>query len=576
MTRIYDDPTSFADDALAGFADAFSRHVARVPGGVVRATVTRPGKVALVVGGGSGHYPAFCGLVGPGIADGAVVGNVFASPSSAQVCSVARSAEVGAGVLLAAGNYTGDVMNFTMAQGQLRSEGIDVRTVFVTDDVASAPAIEIGLRRGIAGNFVVFKIAGAAAEAGYGLDEVERVARLANDRTRTLGVAFAGCTLPGQDHPMFVVPDHKMGVGLGIHGEPGVSEDDMARASELAALLVHGVLGELAEEGDRVAAVLNGLGATKSEELFVLWHTISSLLAEAGLTVVEPEIGELVTSLDMSGCSLSVIALDEELEQLWRAPAETPAYHKAGIVANEHREELRRKTQRSEVTTSSRAPTGSPASQVAARTVLAGLSAMSAGIARAEEELGRLDAIAGDGDHGRGMARGVGAALTAARRVVDQGGGARSLLEAAGDAWSLEAGGTSGILWGAALRAAGDHLQDDATQLGAHDVVDAVRAGLSMLRQLGKADVGDKTMLDALVPFSDALGSQVDAGSSLARAWRTATAVAEEAAEATAAMRPRVGRARPLAERSVGSPDPGAVSLALCLRAVSDALGDKE
>jgi len=221
MTRLYDDPATFMDDMLEGFLDVYSTYVVGVPGGAVRATETRPGKVAVVVGGGSGHYPAFCGVVGPGFADGAVVGNIFTSPSADDAYSVGRAASGGGGVLFSTGNYAGDVMNFTQAQQRLNAEGTDTRVVFVTDDIASAPRDEIHKRRGIAGDFVVFKIAGAAADQGYDLGAVERVTRLANARTRTLGVAFSGCTLPGADRPLFTVPTGKMGVGLGIHGEPG-------------------------------------------------------------------------------------------------------------------------------------------------------------------------------------------------------------------------------------------------------------------------------------------------------------------------------------------------------------------
>ena len=277
MTRVYDDPSCFAEDMLAGFLDLHGRYAIGVPGGVVRAEQPPSGKVAVVIGGGSGHYPAFCGVVGPGFADGAVVGNVFTSPSAAEAASVARAAHAGGGVLLTTGNYAGDVMNFGLAVEQLRGEGIDARYFAVTDDVASAPAGEESKRRGIAGDFTVFKVASAAAEEGADLDEVERVAEHANARTRTLGVAFDGCTMPGADEPLFTVPDRSMGVGLGIHGEPGVAEQPMATATELAATLVDGLLAEAPEgTGDRVAVILNGLGRTKYEELFILWRAVAA------------------------------------------------------------------------------------------------------------------------------------------------------------------------------------------------------------------------------------------------------------------------------------------------------------
>src|SRR5258707_3401835 len=334
MTRLFNDPAAFAEDMLDGFLDANARYVVGVAGGVVRTATTPPGKVAVVVGGGSGHYPAFCGVVGPGFADGAVVGNIFTSPSAREAASVARAAHGDAGVLLVTGNYAGDVMNFGLAMKQLRSEGVDARYLVVTDDIASAAPEDIGKRRGIAGDFTVFRCASAAAEEGAGIDDVERVARKTNDLTRTLGVAFDGCTLPGADRPLFTVMPGSMDLGLGIHGEPGVSSHTMSTAAELAALLVDGVLAETPSGAtDRVAVILNGLGRTKYEELFVVWKTVATRLAAAGLTVVQPEVGELVTSLDMAGCSLTVTWLDDELERLWTSPADTPAYRKGKIVS---------------------------------------------------------------------------------------------------------------------------------------------------------------------------------------------------------------------------------------------------
>ncbi len=578
MTRLYDDPASFSDDALAGFVDANATYVAAVPGGVVRSLETPPGKVAVVVGGGSGHYPAFCGVVGPGFADGAVVGNIFTSPSTEDAYSVGRAAASDAGLLFSTGNYAGDVLNFTLAQERLQAEGIDTRCVWVTDDVASAPIDEVDRRRGIAGDFVVFRIAGAAAEAGYDLDAVERVAHLANDRTRTLGVAFDGCTMPGDTSPLFSVTAGAMGVGLGIHGEPGISEEPMPTASELAARLVDGVLAEKPlDVSPRVGAILNGLGTTKYEELFIVWKTVARLLREAGLEIVDPEVGELVTSLDMAGCSLTLVYLDDELEALWRAPTDTPAYRKGAVLpsaaeAGGPTSASRRAAVQADAASAAHAHTtvkGSSTSQAHARTVLVCLEAMSQALHHAESELGRIDAVAGDGDHGRGMVKGVTAAVEAAQHVVNDQGSAAALLDAAGHAWAHKAGGTSGVLWGAALRAAGTSIGDD-NDLNGTDVAAAVRAGFDAVQALGKAQLGDKTMLDAWGPFVDCLDEHLAGGATLVSAWAAAAEVADVAAQATAALRPRIGRARPLADRSVGTPDAGAVSLALCARIVAE------
>ncbi|BBX90303.1 dihydroxyacetone kinase family protein [Mycolicibacterium boenickei] len=566
MTRLFNDPATFTEDMLAGFLDANAQYVAGVPGGVVRATETPSGKVAVVVGGGSGHYPAFCGVVGPGFADGAVVGNIFTSPSTQEAASVARAAHGDAGVLLITGNYAGDVMNFGLAVTQLQSEGIDARYLAVTDDIASASVDDIAKRRGIAGDFTVFRCASAAAEEGRDIADVESVARKSNDRTRTLGVAFDGCTMPGADRPLFTVDAGTMDLGLGIHGEPGVSSHIMPTAAELAELLVTGVLAEKpAGTGNRIAVILNGLGRTKYEELFVVWKTVAALLTEAGYTVVQPEVGELVTSLDMAGCSLTVMWLDDELERLWTSPADTPAYRKGRITTTEAKT-------RAVVTTPATTPQIGQADadgKTAAQLVAQGISAIAAQMVAAEAELGRIDAVAGDGDHGRGMVKGTRAADTAAASALAQGGGTETVLTAAGDAWAAKAGGTSGVLWGAALAAAGRRLGNLGTP-GDREVTAALRAGHDALTSLGGAQPGDKTMLDALAPFVSALSSAVESGTDWRTAWLTATEVAEKAAADTAELRPRVGRARPLAERSIGTPDAGAISLAMCIHTVAD------
>ncbi|OLT45968.1 dihydroxyacetone kinase family protein [Cellulosimicrobium sp. CUA-896] len=561
MTTVFNDPAEFAQDVVSGFVRLHPHLVESVYGGVVRSTETPEGKVAVVIGGGSGHYPAFAGWVGPGMADGAVVGNVFASPSTQQIYSVAKAADRGAGVFFSYGNYAGDVLNFDLAQERLRAEGIPAQTVAVTDDVTSADATERGRRRGTAGDLVVFKVAGAAAEAGYDLDGVTRVAARVNERTTSFAVAFGGCTLPGATEPLFEVPAGQMGVGMGVHGEPGISEQDVVSSRELAAMLVERLLAERpADAGPRVAALVNGLGGTKYEELFVLWNDVAPLLEDAGLELVAPEVGELITSLDMAGLSLTLTWLDEELEELWTAPTETPGFRRGSVVASRPR--ARRAA--ADAATSAVAE-ASPESRRAAATLLSAAQQVADALREHEDELGRLDAIAGDGDHGRGMTAGATAALAALRTAVGADAGIATALAAAGDAWADRAGGTSGALWGTGLRAAAGVL-DDATAPDDATRVRAVRAALDHVLSFGKAQRGDKTLLDALVPFTESLEEAVTAGTTFDAAWAGAAKVATEEADATADLTPRIGRARPLAERSVGHPDPGAVSLALVVR----------
>ena len=567
MTFVQDKPEDFAATALDGFCSVYRHAVRRVPGGAVRATQTRPGKVALVIGGGSGHYPAFAGYVGPGLADGAVAGDIFASPSARAAINVIRAVERGAGVLLGFGNYAGDVLHFGAATERLAAEGIDVRILRVTDDVASAPSDQRRLRRGVAGDVTVFKIAGAAAEKGLTLEDVERLTRRANDRTVSFGVAFGGCTLPGAREALFTVPAGRMAIGLGIHGEPGVAEAPILSAAELAKVLVDRLLDERPSDASgRVAGLLNGLGCTKYEELFVLWTSVERYLRAEGLTPVAPEVGEFVTSLDMAGCSLTLTFLDDELEDLWLAPADAPAFRRGVIIPTEPAPMTE-----TDVRREAPVPAASEESRSAGGCLAALLGRVAAAMREAEAQLGRLDALAGDGDHGQAMSRGSAAAKEAAGQAVALGAGAATVLARAADAWADRAGGASGALWGALLRAWSGAFVDDRPISGFEAAAGAIAARETIAR-LGGATIGDKTLFDALVPFVTVFAYEAKEGRPLAEAWRSAAVAARQAADATALLTPKLGRARLHAARSLGHPDAGASSFALCVEAVADFL----
>ncbi|WP_158782585.1 dihydroxyacetone kinase family protein [Pantoea sp. BAV 3049] len=575
MTYLFNQPSAFASELIEGFVAANADKVRQVPGGVVRSTRSKPGCVAVVIGGGSGHYPAFSGLVGQGMAHGAAMGNLFASPSAQQIYNVARATENGGGVLLAFGNYAGDVLHFGQACERLKSEGIPCELLAVTDDISSASLSEQEKRRGVAGDLAVFKAAAAAAEAGYTLEDVTRLARHANHRTRSLGVAFSGCTLPGAAQPLFEVAHGTMALGMGIHGEPGISECDIPPADTLAELFVERLLKECPQEitevrGQRVAVILNGLGSVKYEELFVVYRRVAQLLNDAGLEVVEPEVGEFVTSFNMAGTSLTLMWLDEELETFWRAPANAPAFRKGSVIVAEPLSEAELILPETD-----EIPVATKQSQHSAGCVLAVVNAMAQVIEEHEEELGRIDAVAGDGDHGIGMARGVKGAQEKAHEMQQRKAGAGTLLCRAADAWADKAGGTSGALWGVALTAIG-------TAIGDSEVPDASRMALGVqhakegIMHFGKAKPGDKTMVDVLVPFSETLSERVEAGDSLIDAWAAAARQATLSAEATAQLVPKMGRARPLAEKSKGTPDAGAVSLALIVNKVLEQLRQQD
>ncbi len=325
--KLINDPFDAVDEALEGFVAAHAGMVAFAePRVVVRRT---PGadKVGLVVGGGSGHEPAFVGYVGTGIADAAACGNIFASPPPNVVLAAIRASNRERGVLVAYGNYAGDVMNFGLATQLANAEGIEVREIQVSDDVASASKGESAKRRGIAGMIIVFKCAGAAAEQGLSLAEVERVAVKANAATRSMGVALSACEVPGSGRPTFELPDDEMEIGMGVHGEPGIKRGPMKPADEVARTLVDAIVADIDERGGGdVALLVNGLGATAYLDQYILYRGARRALEASGLRVVRSYVGEYITSLEMAGASVTVTVLDDELLSLLDAPASTPRF----------------------------------------------------------------------------------------------------------------------------------------------------------------------------------------------------------------------------------------------------------
>ena len=566
MTHLLNNPVDFPVELVDGFVKANSKYVKKVYGGVVRATKSKPGKVAIITGGGTGHYPGFMGWVGPGLVDGAVTGNIFASPSASQVRSVAKAADHGGGILLAFLNYAGDVLHFGMAEELLKADGFNVRRSVVTDDVASAPISETYKRRGIAGGLAVLKVASAAAESGLSLDEVLKVLNKTNERTRTFGVAFSGCTLPGSANPLFEVPEGKMAVGLGVHGEPGIYELDLGTADDVAKLLVDKLLEDVPQNpGKKVIALLNGLGSAKYEELFVTFSCVANRLKNAGIQMVDGEVGEFMTSLDMGGLSLTLVWVDDEIEKYWFVPCDSPAFRKTKMIDEPLDSSIVFNTEPEALNVNKR---GNESSRNAAALIAKALEKIKDIISENETMLGDLDAVAGDGDHGAGMTRGSKAAAEAANWLVKEGAGAQTTLAGAGARWSENAGGASGALWGAALIAAGNALGDD-KDLDLKSFSHAINSFVKSVQQLGGANIGDKTMIDAQVPFAEVFESSVLQGLGFIDAWNRAAIASTSAAKATANLTPKMGRARVLAEKSIGHQDPGATSFSLIVTAIS-------
>ena len=326
MKKISNNPVDYVDETLAGLVAAHPDHY-RLHGDtgrvVARAHAGAKGKVGIVSGGGSGHLPVFTGYVGTGLLDACAIGDVFASPSADQMADAIRAADQGAGVLRLYGNYGGDIMNFDMAGDLVEFDNITCTTVMLADDVASAKPAEAEKRRGVAGMVYAFKIAGAAAEAGHDLATVTSVAQKAADACRSIGAALSSCTVPQAGKPTFQIGDDEMEMGMGIHGEPGVWRGKLQPADAIANEMIDRLLADMPlANGDRISVLVNSLGATPPEELYILYRVVKARLEAAGATIVMPLVGRYATSMEMAGVSFTLIKLDEQLEGFLKAPCD--------------------------------------------------------------------------------------------------------------------------------------------------------------------------------------------------------------------------------------------------------------
>lgn len=324
--KIINDGARAVDEMLEGILAAHPGHLFAADGSprsIIARNGPRPSKVGLVIGGGSGHEPTFLGFVGRGLADAAAIGNVFASPPPDPIIECTKAVSGGAGVLYMYGNYAGDVMNFDMAAEMAAMDDIEVRTVLTTDDIASAPRDKRGTRRGVAGNVFIFKAAGAACDKMLSLDECERIARKANDRTYTMGVALSPCSLPQTLKPNFTLGATEMEIGMGIHGEPGIARAELKPADAITDELMDRIIEEMAAKtGDRVAVLVNSLGSTPLMELYIMMRQVKQRLDAAGLEIHLSLVGNYCTSLEMAGASISVMHLDEELQEMIDHPCD--------------------------------------------------------------------------------------------------------------------------------------------------------------------------------------------------------------------------------------------------------------
>ncbi|WP_089762409.1 dihydroxyacetone kinase subunit DhaK [Halarsenatibacter silvermanii] len=330
MKKIINNPKNFVDEMISGLLRAYPNKLRTVnedPREVVRVDAPIDGKVAIATGGGSGHLPVFKGYVGEGLCDGVAIGDVFQSPSAEQMANVTKEIAGGEGVLYLYGNYGGDVMNFDMAAEMVEMDGIEVETVLVKDDVASAPKGEEENRRGIAGLFYGYKIAGAAADKGYDLKQTAKTTRKALDNIRSMGVALSPCRLPEAKKPTFEIEEDEMEIGMGIHGEPGIKREKLKSADEVTKRMLEKILEDGPyKSGDEVSVLINSLGATPKEELYIVYRKVWEILNDRDIEIYNKYIGEYATSLEMKGMSITLFKLNEEFKKLLKAPACSPFF----------------------------------------------------------------------------------------------------------------------------------------------------------------------------------------------------------------------------------------------------------
>jgi dihydroxyacetone kinase-like protein len=327
MKKLINAPETVVDEALAGMAAAHADLIrVEVPNIVVRRDAPRPGKVGVISGGGSGHEPMHGGFVGMGMLDAACPGAVFTSPVPDQMLAATKAVDGGAGVLHIVKNYTGDIMNFELAAEMARAEGSKVTSIVIADDVAVKDSLYTAGRRGVGATVVAEKIVGAAAEAGADLATVTALCQKVQDNARSMGMALTSCTVPAAGKPTFDLPDDEMEIGVGIHGEPGRTRMKLASADEITEMLATPILDDLPfRSGDNVLAFVNGMGGTPLVELYVVYNSLAKILAGRGVKVTRSLIGDYITSLDMAGCSITLLRLDDELTRFWDAPVHTPA-----------------------------------------------------------------------------------------------------------------------------------------------------------------------------------------------------------------------------------------------------------
>ncbi len=569
------DVENVVEENLTGFLMAYKKYYKKVGEyNAFKYKGQRKDKVALVIGGGSGHEPLFPGYCGAGLADAVACGNICASPNPELITKAAQAVDQGKGVLFVYNNYAGDNLNFDMAEEMCRAEGMKTAHVREWDDLASAPKERITDRRGIAGVVYTIKIAGAACDAGLDLDEVVRITEKARDNTNTIGVATAPGTLPGNEKPTFELADDEMEFGMGLHGEPGIERTKMMYCSDMVERMYNELMAEMnLKEGDEVAVLVNGLGSTPLLELNLVYYELYKRMHRDGLKVYDAEVKIYCTCMEMGGFSISFLKLDDELKKYYDAPCFSPYYAKGaftGVAADlgaDEADEEEPEFDEQDV---------EPAEIVRSKEgVLEELNAedtrnmllyVADKIIANKPYLTEVDSAIGDGDHGIGMAGGM---QKAKKKLLKMQGeeNAYHLFETAGEAMLMSMGGASGVIFGS-LYLAGAKGMEPKGVITAEDLAAMERKSLAAIQERGGAQVGDKTMVDALAPAVEAL--EANSGKGLLEMLKATEEAARCGMENTKKYVAKFGRAKSLLERAIGHQDAGATSVYLIFQGMRE------
>lgn len=547
---------------------------------VIRKKNLDKNKVSLISGGGSGHEPAHAGFVGKGMLDAAVCGDVFASPSQIQVYQAIKETAGDKGTLLIIKNYSGDMMNFKNAAHLAEEDGIQVDYVKVDDDIAVKDSLYTVGRRGVAGTVLVHKIAGAAAEKGGSLKEVKAAAENAISNVRSIGFALSSCTVPAKGTPTFELKENEMEYGVGIHGEPGIQRENIPSADELAKRMTDALAEELnVTQGEEVTVLVNGFGSTPLQELYLFNYAVAKVLHEKNIRIYRSFAGNYMTSIDMLGASLTFMKMNAELKELLDQESEAPAFSVKGHVPEIVLEEEIRECKEEDLTEESyKACAEVRNEKITLENIVYMVETMSHCIIKNEIPFCELDSHAGDGDFGMSVAKGFRQLKKEWKELTkEHTSSIGEFLQVCSMVIMEHCGGASGPIWGSAFRAAGKKA-DGKTELTIFEFADMMQEAVTGIQKTGEysfgrgAVVGDKTLIDALVPCADTWTACADKKETFEHAFTKAAQAAVQGAKDTEAIAARMGRAGTVGDRSIGYPDAGAYALGVIFTDLKNAL----